>query len=233
MENSFKKSVLSRLTLLSFPIAAYLAKQIPAEEEPPLHLPWKRLAVCALGIALGLGLWVFRVSDITGYASNRPEACLNCHVMRPHYASWSTSSHRTAATCNDCHLPQDSAIRRSVFQAWNGTSHAACFTLRRESQVIQLQAAGTKIVQENCLRCHGEQLNRQANVQTNVQTHKRTNDQAGTPQPHFASHTDPDRLCTDCHRETPHGSLRGLAGAPWALGVQPDQMGYNLPKDPP
>jgi cytochrome c nitrite reductase small subunit len=73
------------------------------------------------------------------------------------------------------------------------------FTFRLEPQVIRIHSAGQRVVQENCIRCH---------------------DAACTP-PRWTEvrgddvHAEEGLRCWACHRETPHGRVRGLAAVPY------------------
>lgn len=58
------------------------------------------------GIIAGLGLLTIYISNAFSYLSDKPKTCVNCHVMVPSYATWTHSSHREQAVCNDCHVPQ-------------------------------------------------------------------------------------------------------------------------------
>jgi cytochrome c nitrite reductase small subunit len=161
---------------------------------------WQRPVIVLTGIFSGLGVYVFIISNAASYLSDKPETCVNCHVMNPEYATWKHSSHREVATCNDCHVPHDNFVHKYVFKAQDGLRHATMFTLRAEPQVIRIKDAGLKVVQENCKRCH-ENLNK------NVATIKVTGDNYLHGQ---------GRLCWECHRETPHGKVKGLSATPYA-----------------
>ena len=154
-----------------------------------LRLP----AYAFFGVAAGAGLLLVRLSEMPSYLSDASTNCINCHIMRPQYDSWQHNIHREAASCDGCHVPHDSLLRRYTFQAKDGLRHATIFTLRREPQSIRAIDASAKTIQENCLRCHGEFL---ANTFMLL---------------------DSDRRCTDCHREVPHGKERSLSSAPNAL----------------
>lgn len=106
------------------------------------------------GVGLGLAVWVAIVSQAHSYLSDAPEVCVNCHVMRSVYASWSHSSHREVATCNDCHVPHETFLAHWLFKARDGLRHATVFTLRREPQVMHLSADAEPVVEANCRRCH-------------------------------------------------------------------------------
>lgn len=152
-----------------------------------------RYAVFAvLGAFVGMVLYVAHISRAASYLSDDPEACINCHIMVPEYASWKHSSHARVANCNDCHVPHDSTLRKYYFKAKDGTRHSVLFTLGMEKQVIKAIPESEHVIQENCIRCH-----------------RATIERARAP-----VHTDWDRSCTDCHREVPHGRVHSLSSTP-------------------
>lgn len=91
---------------------------------------WQLPVILILGVMVGIILLLFRASNAHSYLSDKPETCINCHVMFSEYASWSHSSHRERATCNDCHVPQDNFVRTYLFKAMDGLRHASVFTAR-------------------------------------------------------------------------------------------------------
>ncbi len=78
----------------------------------------------------GLGLCTFQYAEGLSYLSDDPKACNNCHVMNDNYRSWQAGAQHQTATCNDCHAPR---------------TFPAKFLAR---------------LQDNCIRCHGAQINR-------------------------------------------------------------------------
>lgn len=152
------------------------------------------------GTFLGLSILVLYISNAPSYLSDKPEACVNCHVMTPQYVTWRNSSHARVATCNDCHVPQDNFIKKIYFKVNDGLRHTTVFTFRLEPQVIQIKEAGKKVVQENCIRCHQNLIERTGLIQV-----------TNTKIDHGK-----DRYCVDCHRETPHGRVNSLASTPYA-----------------
>jgi cytochrome c nitrite reductase small subunit len=164
---------------------------------PPAQ--WQVPVLLAFGTLVGLGGLTFHVSRASSYLSDNPTTCVNCHVMGPQYYSWFHSRHREEATCNDCHVPHDNPLRHYAFKASDGARHAFMFTFRLEPQVIRIHAAGQRVVQENCIRCHA------ASVHTTLLDQVRGDDVI--PEQGFR--------CWDCHRETPHGRVRGLAAVPY------------------
>ncbi len=161
---------------------------------------WRLPVLFVSAVLFGLVLLVAHISNATSYLSDDPKACINCHVMTTQYATWQHSSHREVAVCNDCHVPHDNIVRKYFFKAQDGLRHATIFTLRTEPQVIKMHEAGTKVVQENCLRCHSQLVETVSLQSVTAMT---------------ASHGD-GALCWSCHRETPHGRVNSLAAAPFA-----------------
>ena len=168
-----------------------IEKFIPPEQ-------WRIPVIILLGIIVGLGLFLFRISNAASYLSDKSETCINCHVMNPQYATWNHSSHREVANCNDCHVPHDNVFNTYFFKAKDGMRHATIFTLRAEPQVIFIKDAGKKVVQQNCVRCHERFLT--DNLAISNLSHLKT-DRTG-------------RQCLECHRETPHGRVNSLASTP-------------------
>jgi len=167
--------------------------------KPPPRL---RIPVTILsGVMVGLSIFLFYVSNAASYISDDPATCVNCHIMQPEYASWFHSSHQRVANCNDCHVPHDNVFNKYYFKAKDGLRHATMFTLRAEPQVIKMHQAGQEVVQQNCLRCHEKLFDHNIMELTQHGYHTAT----GT------------RQCWECHRTTPHGSVKGLATVPNAL----------------
>jgi len=166
---------------------------------PPIK--WKFPVAILLGVFVGLFIYSFKISNAASYISDEPETCINCHVMESQYATWFHSSHRKNATCNDCHVPHTSVFAKYFFKGKDGLRHATIFTLRTEPQVIQIKHQGVSVVQQNCIRCH-------SNVNQNVTTMNVT----GSNYSHGEG-----KLCWECHREVPHGTVKGLSSTPFAI----------------
>jgi cytochrome c nitrite reductase small subunit len=152
------------------------------------------------GVFIGIALLVIYISNAPSYLSDKPEACINCHIMTPQYITWRNSSHARVAKCNDCHVPQDNFVRKFYFKANDGLRHATIFTFRLEPQVIQIKEAGKKVVQENCIRCHQDLIERTDLIKVSFSKF-----------PH-----NKEKLCWDCHREVPHGRVNSIASTPYA-----------------
>lgn len=161
---------------------------------------WRFPVLITLAILTGLGLYTIYLSKAHSYLSDSPETCVNCHIMSPQYATWSHSSHREVAHCNDCHVPQNNVINKYYFKAMDGLRHSTMFTLRLEPQVIRIKAAGAKAVHGNCVRCH-EQLLVDPKLESTVAMYRAVRE---------------GRRCLECHREVPHGRVNSLSSVPYA-----------------
>lgn len=109
---------------------------------------------CLLGALVGAGGFTFREAKGLSYLGNEPETCANCHIMRGHLDGWRKASHHAVATCNDCHVPQ-SFVPKYLVKGENGFSHSKAFTFQDFPEPIQARPVSARIVQKNCLRCHG------------------------------------------------------------------------------
>jgi cytochrome c nitrite reductase small subunit len=148
------------------------------------------ILVAACGILLGLGLFTFQYGEGLSYFSSDPRACVNCHIMQPQYDSWQKASHHTSAACVDCHLPV-ALLPKLLAKASNGWHHSKGFTLLDFAEPIMIKPGNSRILQENCLRCHGDLVH---------------NLVAGM-------HTERDAVsCVHCHSSVGHGETTGLGG---------------------
>ncbi len=170
--------------------------------------PWKLPVLLASGIFTGLGLFAFFVSNASSYVTDNPEACTNCHIMAPQYATWYHSSHREKTHCNDCHVPHNNVLNKYYFKAKDGIRHAAMFTLRLEPQVIFIKEASREVVHENCLRCHEQLLTDSKLLSYTKEIHSARL----------------ERKCWECHRETPHGRVNSLSSVPYARVPLPGSL---------
>jgi cytochrome c nitrite reductase small subunit len=87
------------------------------------------------------------------YLLSDPQACMNCHVMRGYYDAWLKGSHRSVATCNDCHTPHDLAGKYAT-KAMNGFFHSLAFTTGRFPDAIEIKARSRRVTESECRHCH-------------------------------------------------------------------------------
>ena len=137
-----------------------------------------------VGIFVGLGTFTFNYAEGLSYFSTDPKACANCHVMQEQYDSWQKSTHHTAATCVECHLPHD-FLPKYIAKADHGYRHSSAFTFGGFHEPIQITDRDRTIVQQNCVRCHADFV------------HALTS----------GSTTDEDAVqCINCHRGVGHSA---------------------------
>ncbi len=105
------------------------------------------------GILLGVGTFTFYYAEGFSYMSNDPKVCVNCHIMRDEYNSWSRGPHHHVAVCNDCHIPHE-LVPKLAAKMRNGYNHSRAFTFMDFPQPIMITQKNAEILQDNCIRCH-------------------------------------------------------------------------------
>jgi cytochrome c nitrite reductase small subunit len=142
---------------------------------------WLIVAILT-GVLGGVGTFTFRYAEGLSYFSTDPAACANCHIMNDQYASWQKGPHHVAARCVDCHLPH-ALVPKLLAKASNGYHHSKGFTLQDFHEPIRITPRNAAILEDNCLRCHGEFVHEIV-----------------------AATTDADAVrCVHCHRGVGHG----------------------------
>ena len=144
---------------------------------------WSLAAAVLVGLAVGLGAFTFGYARGYSYLTNDPAACANCHVMNEHYAAWTKASHRSVATCNDCHTPHD-LIGKYISKAENGFWHSKGFTLQDFHEPIMIRPKNVVVLQQNCVACHQQIVSQ---INTHVGNRREMLD------------------CVSCHRDVGHG----------------------------
>lgn len=107
----------------------------------------------AIGMLMGVGGYTFVYARGGSYLTDKPEACINCHVMQSQYAGWIKGSHRSVAVCNDCHTP-DGMLQKYAAKAMYGFLHAYAFTTGRFPDEIQITPHMYGLTETACLKCH-------------------------------------------------------------------------------
>jgi cytochrome c nitrite reductase small subunit len=142
-----------------------------------------------IGAGLGVGGYTFVYAEGLSYMSSDPKVCVNCHIMQPQYDSWQKSSHHAVAGCTECHLPH-SFVGKYLAKAINGWHHSKAFTMQDFAEPITIKGANSRILQDNCLACHGELVHQAV---------------AGTGRGE-------EMKCVHCHQSVGHGERAGLGG---------------------
>lgn len=113
------------------------------------------LAGLSVGAVLGVATFTFVYAKGVSYLTDDPRACVNCHVMQPQYDGWQHSSHRHAATCNDCHTPAG-LLPKYVNKAQNGFWHSFYFTTGGYPDNLQINARNRRVTEAACRKCHAD-----------------------------------------------------------------------------
>lgn len=146
---------------------------------------WLVLAILT-GILAGVGGFTFQYAEGWTYLFNDPKVCQNCHIMNDQFDSWSKGPHHSFATCNDCHVPPHFP-QKYIAKASNGYHHSKAFTLQDFHEPIMIKQTNSQILQDNCLRCHGDFVEHIVPGST----------------------TDPNAIrCVHCHRGVGHGAMK-------------------------
>jgi cytochrome c nitrite reductase small subunit len=163
-----------------------------------LRITLAGLALAALIGALGgLGAYTFAYAEGLAYLSNEPATCANCHLMNEQLDSWRKGPHHAVATCNDCHVPPQ-FVGKYLAKARNGYHHSMGFTFQSPTpddegarrvfdEPVRIKTTNAQILQDNCLRCHGDLLHQVVRGSTFGEDAVR---------------------CASCHRGAGHGAPR-------------------------
>ena len=107
----------------------------------------------SVGTAAGIGCFTFVYAKGASYLSNDPQACANCHIMQDHLDAWIKSSHRSVATCNDCHTPPG-LIPKYYTKTDHGFFHSLAFTTNKFHEPIQIKGRSLRVTENACRKCH-------------------------------------------------------------------------------
>jgi cytochrome c nitrite reductase small subunit len=146
---------------------------------------WLTLAALA-GLLAGVGFFTFGYAEGLSYFSADPVACKNCHIMNEQFDSWQKAGHHGHAQCVDCHLP-NGFLDKYLAKAENGYHHSKGFTFQDFHEPVRIKGKNAKILQENCLRCHGELVHDLVVSAASVKG---------------------DVTCVHCHADVGHGPVR-------------------------
>lgn len=126
------------------------------------------------------GFFLMLLAKLPALGLDGPEFCGQCHVMHESVGTYLHSAHRPGATCGDCHVPHD-LVYGAAYKAYTGTRDVMAVATNSVPAEIRVTEWGKRVVQDNCLRCHG-------NLMSVVGNTKRSG----------------GRFCFECHRSTPH-----------------------------
>lgn len=106
-----------------------------------------------LGAVVGVGGFTFVYAKGGSYLGNDPKACANCHIMQDHLDAWVKSTHRSVATCNDCHTPEG-FVPKYFTKAEHGFFHSLAFTTGDFHEPIRMKERSRRVTENACRKCH-------------------------------------------------------------------------------
>ena len=124
------------------------------------------VAATLAGAFGGLGAFTFNYAGGPAYLGHDPATCVSCHIMNDEFDSWRKGPHHAVAACNDCHVPPHFPAKY-IAKARNGYHHSKGFTFQPSApdepgartvfdEPIRIKEKNSQILQDNCLRCHGD-----------------------------------------------------------------------------
>src|SRR5262245_30357792 len=111
------------------------------------------LMALALGVTIGIGGYTFVYDKDDSYLSIDPRACPNCHIMQDKLDAWIKLSHRSVATCNDCHTPSG-LVPKYFTKAEHGFFHSLAFTTGNFHEPIEIKGRSLRVTENACRKCH-------------------------------------------------------------------------------
>lgn len=175
-----------------------MPKPMPKRNKPKKRNLMTTIAVLSVVAALLVFANLVRESKMPMLLTSKSEACIVCHTMNTHYATWQRSSHREYTVCIDCHLPAEGFVDKWMAKSRDGMRHSWAMTFKTYGANLRITDDAAGRIQTNCIRCH-----------ENVVSQMLEN--SGR----YARQKDPTvpmgRRCWECHRDVPHGLNRNLA----------------------
>ncbi|MRR58023.1 MAG: cytochrome c nitrite reductase small subunit [Deltaproteobacteria bacterium] len=124
--------------------------------------------------------------------SESPDFCASCHVMEEQHTAWRHSGAHRRIRCVDCHLPNGNPAEHYLWKSIDGMKDVVVFHTGNVPETIKLSSHGEKVVQANCIKCHGE----------------------------AAANMDQTRKCWGCHRQLRHKLTGTIYGTTESRGEE-------------
>ena len=144
----------------------------------------KKHTLACLAGGFAIGLLACGIASAFLSISGSPEFCGNCHSMKSEAATFAESSHKSQE-CTECHLPHQNFVVYFVEKGRTGMVDMYHEAVRDYPAHIKLSENGHKMVNDNCIRCHGATME-------GVHVTEGKYDTGGD--------------CLKCHRRIVHGS---------------------------
>jgi cytochrome c nitrite reductase small subunit len=108
-----------------------------------------------LAILAAAGLAMMLMVKIPAFGLAEAQFCGRCHVMEEQVSTYLHSPHANAANCGDCHDPHG-LVTGSAFAAYTGTRDVYRVVTNTIPPEIRTTNLSKIVIQNNCLRCHGD-----------------------------------------------------------------------------
>jgi cytochrome c nitrite reductase small subunit len=128
---------------------------LPRARQTKLTMLLATIIALVIGAAGGLGAFTFVYAKGASYLTDNPASCANCHVMQEKLDGWVKASHRSVATCNDCHTPAG-LIPKYFTKADHGFFHSLAFTTNNFHEPIAMKERSRRVTEAACRKCHQE-----------------------------------------------------------------------------
>ena len=145
---------------------------------------FKKHTLSLLAGGFAAGLLAFGAGSVFLSVSGSPAFCGNCHSMKSEAETFARSSHQKQ-DCTECHLPHQNAVAYFAEKGRSGMVDMYHEIVRDYPARIKLSEDARRMVNENCIRCHGATMEE-------VRVSMERNDTGGD--------------CLKCHSRIVHGS---------------------------
>lgn len=163
------------------------------------------LLVLIVAAALGLGVagsWA--LMDTMIHATGDHEFCSQCHSHKPIGSSYRDSLHGGnnpsgwRATCSDCHIPQDNALRYLWVKGVHGVVDPTMELLKDPYDIDwhgNRERRNEYVYDSGCMKCH-----------RHLDAQSQANSKAFRPHRRYFQGID-DLSCIECHKHVGHDRL--------------------------
>ncbi len=108
-----------------------------------------------LGLLIVAGFAMMLTVKIPALGLAEASFCGRCHAMDFQVSTYLHSPHANAANCGDCHDPHG-LVTGSLFAAYTGARDVYRVVTDTTPKEIRATDLSKKVLQNNCLRCHGD-----------------------------------------------------------------------------
>lgn len=108
-----------------------------------------------LAALLVLGFCMMLMTKIPALGLSEANFCGTCHAMDFEVDTYLHSSHAKEANCGECHDPHG-LVTGSMYAAYTGSRDVYRVVTNTTPAEIRATEMSKKVLQSNCLRCHGD-----------------------------------------------------------------------------